>query len=117
LSGTILQKVKTLVEVDLDEMIFDDQLLLYINNGLRYLANNKIPVSAVKIGETFDGFTKLRDGDSEIVLAWLHLYVLQRFDMTTMGSNRFTSSATTWIEVEMTNLIHQLKSIYDNEVE
>jgi hypothetical protein len=38
--STVLEDLKQLLEVDLDEEIYDNQLLLYANGGLKYLMNN-----------------------------------------------------------------------------
>lgn len=109
----ILSDLKTLLEVDIDETIFDDQLLLYANAGLRYLANNKVPVSDIDKDTIFSDFSDLREGDSNIVMSWLHLYTLQRFDRTLMQGSGTTSN---WIDGEMLDLLTHLKVLYDNEV-
>ena len=124
---SVLDDLKNLLEVDVEETIFDAQLLLYANSGIAYLRNNGIPVE--RIGTTSDVFAfqkeltenktsnaiwhNLRDDDYEIVLAWLHLYCLQRFDRTLMTSAYKTTL--NWIDSEMTNLIYQLKVRYDYE--
>ena len=124
---SVLDDLKNLLEVDVEETIFDAQLLLYANSGIAYLRNNGIPVE--RIGTTSDVFAfqkeltenktsnavwhDLRDDDYEIVLAWLHLYCLQRFDRTLMTSAYKTTL--NWIDSEMTNLIYQLKVRYDYE--
>lgn len=122
---SVLDDLKNLLEVDVEETIFDAQLLLYANSGIAYLKNNGIPVE--RIGTTSDVFAfqkeltenktsdtiwhNLRDDDYEIVLAWLHLYCLQRFDRTLMTSAY--KATVNWIDSEMTNLIYQLKVRYD----
>lgn len=124
---SVLDDLKNLLEVDVEETIFDAQLLLYANSGIAYLRNNGIPIE--RIGTTSDVFAfqkeltenktsnavwhNLRDDDYEIVLAWLHLYCLQRFDRTLMTSAYKTTL--NWIDSEMTNLIYQLKVRYDYE--
>ena len=124
---SVLDDLKNLLEVDVEETIFDAQLILYANSGIAYLKNNGIPVE--RIGTTSDVFAfqkeltenktsntvwhNLRDDDYEIVLAWLHLYCLQRFDRTLMTSAYKTTL--NWIDSEMTNLIYQLKVRYDYE--
>ena len=122
---SVLDDLKNLLEVDVEETIFDAQLLLYANSGIAYLKNNGIPIE--RIGTTSDVFAfqkeltenktsdaiwhNLRDDDYEIVLAWLHLYCLQRFDRTLM-TNAYKATVN-WIDSEMTNLIYQLKVRYD----
>ena len=122
---SVLDDLKNLLEVDVEETIFDAQLLLYANSGIAYLKNNGIPVE--RIGTTSDVFAfqkeltenttsdtvwhNLRDDDYDIILAWLHLYCLQRFDRTLMTSAYKTTQ--NWIDSEMTNLIYQLKVRYD----
>lgn len=109
---SVLDDLKNLLEVDVEETIFDAQLLLYANSGIAYLKNNGVPVE--RIGTTSDAvWNDLRDDDYEIVLAWLHLYCLQRFDRTLMTSAYKTTL--NWIDSEMTNLIYQLKVRYDYE--
>lgn len=124
---SVLDDLKNLLEVDVEETIFDAQLLLYANSGIAYLKNNGVPIE--RIGTTSDVFAfqkeltenktsnaiwhNLRDDDYEIVLAWLHLYCLQRFDRTLMASAYKTTL--NWIDSEMTNLIYQLKVRYDYE--
>ena len=124
---SVLDDLKNLLEVDVEETIFDAQLLLYANSGIAYLRNNGIPVE--RIGTTSDVFAfqkeltenttsdtvwhNLRDDDYDIILAWLHLYCLQRFDRTLMTSAYKTTL--NWIDSEMTNLIYQLKVRYDHE--
>ena len=124
---SVLEDLKNLLEVDIEETIFDAQLLLYANSGIAYLKNNGIPVE--RIGTTSDVFAfqkeltenttsdtvwhNLRDDDYDIILAWLHLYCLQRFDRTLMTSAYKTTQ--NWIDSEMTNLIYQLKVRYDYE--
>ena len=124
---SVLDDLKNLLEVDVEETIFDAQLLLYANSGIAYLRNNGIPVE--RIGTTSDVFAfqkeltenttsdtvwhNLRDDDYDIILAWLHLYCLQRFDRTLMTSAYKTTQ--NWIDSEMTNLIYQLKVRYDHE--
>ena len=124
---SVLDDLKNLLEVDVEETIFDAQLLLYANSGIAYLRNNGIPVE--RIGTTSDVFAfqkeltenttsdtvwhNLRDDDYDIILAWLHLYCLQRFDRTLMTSAYKTTQ--NWIDSEMTNLIYQLKVRYDYE--
>ena len=42
---TILNQIKEMVEVDVEEEIFDTQLLSYINSGISYLTRNNIPIT------------------------------------------------------------------------
>lgn len=107
----ILDDLKELLEIDLEEKIYDRQLLLYANGGIAYLKNNAIPVT--RIDETTDKWDSLKDDDSDIVIQWLHLYCLQRYDRTLMSSSGTTQE---WIDSEMSNLIMQLKVRYDREV-
>lgn len=116
MSETILNQIKVLLEVDLTEEIFDNQLLLYLNAGIQYLINNKIPINLITDTSTTDNWQTLglKSGDEQIVLSWLHLYALQRFDRDLMETSR--NATILWIDNEMQNLIYQLKVIYDNEV-
>jgi len=112
---TILAELKEVVEVDLKETIYDAQLLHYINMGLRYLANNAIPVVQIKADADWDVFTDLKDGDDQIVLDWLHLYTLQRFDKSLLSVP--ARGTQVWIDTEKDNLLFQLKAIYDRGAE
>lgn len=111
---TILECLKNMLEVDIEEEIFDTQLLAYANIGIAYLIRNKIPLHVITSETSFEDFPDLKDNDIYIVLSWLHLYVLQRFDRTLMQGNQGTT--TNWLDAEMTDLITQLKAIYDNEI-
>lgn len=113
LIATILEKIKTLLEVDLSEEIFDDQLLLYLNNGLRYLINNKIPLSLIDDTTTIEAWTEIIAGDDQVVLSWLHLYTIQRFDRSLMQTGGTTME---WIDKEQENLLYQLKVKYDQVI-
>ena len=113
MADTILAMVKTMLELDISEDIFDDQLLLYLNAGIQYLINNKIPVTSIGETTTPDAFTGLKTGDSQIVIQWLHLYCLQRFDRTLMEGSGTTLN---WLDGELQDLIYQLKVIYDQPV-
>lgn len=108
---TVLEDLKQLLEVDLDEEIYDNQLLLYANGGLRYLMNNAVPVSIITKDTEHTAFANLKDDDYQIVLSWLNLHCLRLFDRTLMNSNQ--TATNNWIEAEMQNLIYQLKVIYD----
>ena len=111
---TILERLKELIEIDVAEEIFDVQLLQYVNMGLRYLANNAIPVGVATELTAFEDFDKLREGDWNIVLAWLHLYVIDRFDSISANSNSRGSTAwQTWLSEDMADKLYQLKTFYD----
>lgn len=107
---SVLDDLKNLLEVDVEETIFDAQLLLYANAGIAYLMNNSVPINRIDATTRYDAW-ELRDNDYDIVLSWLHLYCLQRFDRTLMTSAYKTTA--NWIDSEMTNLIYQLKARYD----
>jgi len=108
---SILSELKELVEIDLDEEIYDKQLLLYCNMGLRYLHNDAIPVSRIDEDTEWLEFGELREGDELIVIDWLHLYVVQRFDKALLTVP--ARGTMVWIDTEMTNLLYQLKTLYD----
>lgn len=107
----ILGELKTLLEVDIEETIFDSQLLLYVNSGIGYLANNGIPVSRIDENATKESFVFMAESDYAVLISWLHLYCLQRFDRTLMTQGNQTTL--NWIDSEMTNLLYQLKVKYD----
>ena len=107
----ILGELKTLLEVDIEETIFDSQLLLYVNSGIGYLTNNGIPVSRIDENATKESFVFMAESDYAVLISWLHLYCLQRFDRTLMTQGSQTTL--NWIDSEMTNLLYQLKVKYD----
>lgn len=108
---SVLDDLKNLLEVDVEETIFDAQLLLYANSGLAYLANNGVPVNRIDVLGDSSDWTLKEAHDYDIILSWLHLYCLQRFDRTLMTSAY--KATVNWIDSEMTNLITQLKVRYD----
>lgn len=105
-----------MLEFDLDTEIYDSQLLLYINAGIRYLINNNIPLVFIDSETQVESFHEagLQVGDEMIVISWLHLECMQKFDRTLMSENYRTTQL--WIDSEKSNLINQLKVIYDTEV-
>lgn len=107
----VLKELKTLLEVDVEETIFDSQLLLYANAGIGYLVNNGVPVSRIDEKTEKEEFVFTDESDYDVFLSWLHLYCLQRFDRTLMTQGSQTTL--NWIDGEMTNLIYQLKVKYD----
>lgn len=115
--STILGDIKTLVEVDADEDIYDAQLILIINGGIAYLRNNGVPVSKIDKDTTADGWPKLSDDDYPVVLDWLNYRVLQNFDRTLMLSYS-ANTTNNFIDYHMTDLLYQLKVRYEfNEVD
>ena len=110
---TILETIKEMVEVDVEEDIFDVQLLQYINSGISYLQRNAIPVIRIDKETELGGWTDIEEEDREIVLDWLHLRCVQRFDKSLMTGSAATME---WIDVELTNLLYQLKAIYSVKI-
>ena len=112
----IFDEIKNMLEINITETIFDKQLLLYSNSALDYLKHNKIPVVNITKSTSQEEF--LADGllasDINIVLSYLHLYVLQRFDRTLMQTSQ--NATLSWIDKELTSLLYQLKTVYDSEV-
>jgi hypothetical protein len=107
----ILESLKELLEVDLDEQIFDNQLILYINLGIGFLANNNIPVTSITDSSVANDWTGLSDDDTNVVISYLQLHVLQRFDRTLMTKNANTTQM--WIEKEKDSLLYHLKCKFD----
>jgi hypothetical protein len=106
---TILNKIKEMVEVDVEEEIFDTQLLSYINSGISYLTRNNIPITRIDKESELTEWNKIEEDDKETILDWLHLRCVQRFDKSLMIGNSTTMS---WIDEELTNILYQLKAIY-----
>lgn len=106
---TILKTIKEMVEVDVEEKIFDVQLLRYINSGISYLQRNAVPVIRIEKDTELKEWTDIEEEDRETVLDWLHLRCVQRFDKSLMTGSSATME---WIDGEMTNMLYQLKAIY-----
>ncbi|MBC1353882.1 hypothetical protein HB837_15860 [Listeria innocua] len=117
---TILQEIKTLLEIDdissdgVSENIFDEQLIKYINSGIRYLINNSVPITPINDSSDSGEWEKVAD-HYEIIRDYLHLHVLQRFDRTLVigGVNNTSNTTMNWIESEKTDLLYQLKCFFD----
>lgn len=105
----ILEQIKEMVEVDVEEDIFDVQLLAYINSGISYLRGNGIPVVTIEEETGFQAWPDVREEDRATILDWLHLRCLQRFDKSLLSGNGTTLS---WIDDELTNLLYHLKAVY-----
>jgi hypothetical protein len=113
---TILADIKTLLEVDVDETIYDDALLGHINTGMVFLQTNAIPVGVVSgevEGSELEGDGLLKSGDYETIKEYLYFHCLARFDGSVMAANRFTSAYSNWIENQLTVLLYSLKARYD----
>ena len=110
---TILETIKEMVEVDVEEDIFDVQLLQYINSGISYLQRNAIPVIRIEKETELTEWTEIKEEDKEIILDWLHLRCVQRFDKSLMTGGGTTME---WIDSELSDLLYQLKSIYEVKV-
>lgn len=106
---TILNIIKEMVEVDVEEDIFDGQLLRYINSGISYLQRNGIPVSKVSTDTELKSWADIEEVDKESILDWLHLRCVQRFDKSLMTGSKTTME---WIDSELTNILYQLKAVY-----
>ena len=107
---TVLEELKVYCEVEETEQ-FDPQLLQLANQGLAYLANNKIPVVPIDSDSDQTAFPEMGDFDYFIMLSWLSLHVLRLFDRTISSASNTTSN---WIDKQMENLLYQLKIKYDN---
>lgn len=110
--SSILKDIKTLVEVDAEEDIYDAQLILIINGGISYLKNNGIPVSRIDKDTTATNWTDLQADDYPVVLDWLNYRVLQNFDRTLMLSYS-ANTTNNFIDYHMAELLYQLKVRYD----
>lgn len=105
--ATVLSQIKTMLELEITDPIYDDQLLMYTNSGLQYLINNKIPVILIDGTTEISAFTNLNPGDENLVLNWLHLYILQRFD------RNLGAGTSDWLNSEQLDILYQLKTSYD----
>ena len=106
---TILNQIKEMVEVDVEEEIFDTQLLSYINSGNLEKTGTKNTITRIDKESELTEWNKIEEDDKETILDWLHLRCVQRFDKSLMIGNSTTMS---WIDEELTNILYQLKAIY-----
>lgn len=111
---TVLENVKTLLELDNDtEKIYDSQLLLYINGAISDLKANAVPLIFVDSETEAEAFFEagLKTGDENLIFSYLHLKALQRFDRTLMQTQ---GNVLTWIDKECAYILYQLKFKYDS---
>lgn len=107
----LLEEVKELLEIDTEETIYDKQLTSYLNIGLSFLKNNGVPVANMSTEEVLEW--SINDEDYPIIIEWLHLRTLQRFDRTLMNESAKTTN--TWIENYLSETLLHLKVRYDHE--
>jgi hypothetical protein len=108
----VLEDIKTLLELDLCQPIFDAQIMGYANIGAQEMRNNGVPVTGITLTTLREEFaTTLRDGDYHKALDFLHLFCLQRFDRTLMTES--SAAARNWIDTELSRILHELKVLYD----
>lgn len=105
-NSNIFQTIKDLVELDLSEDIFDNQLLNYINQNIQYMINNGIPITLIDMDTNFSDWSQLRAGDENIICKYLSYTCLVQLD------NSFLSKNT--IDKILEDTLYQLKVIYDS---
>jgi len=61
---TILNQIKEMVEVDVEEELFDTQLLSYINSGISYLKRNNIPITRIDEDSELTEWNEIEEDES-----------------------------------------------------
>ena len=108
---TILNEIKNLVEVDVEETIFDNQLLFYANSGISYLINNGIPINNISLNSETNEWEKVDKQDIYLIIKYLYLHSLQQFDQEIVSS----TATNNFIEAEKLDILTHLKMRYRNE--
>jgi hypothetical protein len=109
--STILEDIKEMIRVDLSEQIFDTEIMLHINNGVSELINNNIPITNIQLLDASGIWDKISKNDYQLILAWLYYYIMLRFERSLWGKG--STTATHFIEKDMTDLLWKLKASYD----
>lgn len=105
----VLEAVKTLVEVEINEDIFDSELLLYINMGIAFLINNAIPIFKVNENSLLEEWIDIKESDRDLVIQYLYLDTLAQFDRDLAGSK----ATTDYLEAKKLEILVQLKCSYE----
>ena len=106
---TILNQIKTKMEVDIEENIFDELLLLNINSSIGYLKQNSIPVDYIEMDSESSVWTDLKSEDINIVIDWIYRDIIPEFDRDILSS----STTVEFLKEKNTQILYQLKSTYD----
>ena len=106
---TILNQIKTKMEVDIEENIFDELLLLNINSSIGYLKQNSIPVDYIEMDSESSIWTDLKSEDINIVIDWIYRDIIPEFDRDILSS----STTVEFLKEKNTQILYQLKSTYD----
>ena len=106
---TVLEAVKRLVEVEIEEDIFDDQLLLYVNMGIAYLINNAIPIFEVDKNTSIEEWTEIEENDRKLIIQYLYLDTISQFDRDLAASK----ATTDYLEARKIENLLQLKCRYE----
>lgn len=107
--STILEQIKTKIEVDSEENIFDSQLLLSINSSIAYLIKNGIPISFIEENSNVDIWQDLRESDINLVIDFIYRDIIPEFDRDLLSS----STTINYLSEKNTDILYYLKSVYD----
>ena len=107
--STILEKIKTKIEVDSEETIFDSQLLLSINSSITSLIKNGIPISFIEENSNVDIWQDLRESDINLVIDFIYRDIIPEFDRDLLPS----STTINYLNEKNTDILYYLKSVYD----
>lgn len=106
---TILEQIKTKIEVDIEETIFDSQLLLSINSSIGYLIQNGIPLTYIIENSGSEIWTELKESDINLVIDWIYRDIIPEFDRDILNS----STTVEFLDRKNTDILYHLKSVYD----
>lgn len=73
---TFLEQIKTALEID--GAVFDNQLLIYVNQDISFLANNNIPVTP--IDNTTETWDSIAPEDEPVILEYLTFKAMIKLD-------------------------------------
>ncbi len=107
--STILEQIKTKIEVDIEETIFDSQLLLSINSSIASLIKNGIPISFIEENSNVDIWQDLRESDINLVIDFIYRDIIPEFDRDLLSS----PTTINYLNEKNTDILYYLKSVYD----
>lgn len=107
--STILEKIKTKIEVDSEENIFDSQLLLSINSSIASLIKNGIPISFIEQNSNVEIWPDLKESDINLVIDFIYRDIIPEFDRDLLSS----STTINYLNEKNTDILYYLKSVYD----
>ncbi len=108
----IFNDVKTMLELDIEDTIYDDQLLIKINSAISYLIKNKVPLASIEQNSDISLWLNqgLTAGDYAAVINWIENRLSLIFDKSILQPSSVAS-----INAYLDDILYQLKGTYDVE--